>query len=274
MEFGFSGLVSPLFRQSKNAWNHQIAVVGGGGEGMRSWTLWHEPIWLLKAKVQFLPTLVAKRFCELPERPLVQGNLLPSCVLELHDLELLCLPNQKPRFQLELIRLKAFIFEFNLLKLKWNKIKNFILESHWPHFKYSLTTWDGGWGIAWCPSFITESSLGQSGSRKWAPGAVGASTCSCHCLECQSCQSSVQLSSVLVKQWVLWGLGISAEQVRSRWKQLVKSWASRLAHTQRKMHICTETYHSCLRGPGGEHFSGPGNVLLLACSPWTWVQGH
>lgn len=181
------------------------------------------------------------------------------------DLEL-CSPIQLPWFKFELIKIKVFAFELNVLKL--NKIKHSIIQPHYPHFQYSLTTWASGLSTRQCISIIAESSVGLNWSRKWAPGLVRASTCCCYCFKCQPCQSNMELSSALVKQWVSWGLGISVEQVGSWCKQLVKACASRLAHTQRR---CTflQTYHCCLRGLGEKHLSGPGKALPLTCCPWT-----
>ena len=113
-------------------------------------------------------------------------------------------------------------------------MKNSTLQSHWPHFKNSLTTWARGYSIWQCIPVSVERSIGQCWSGKWAPGTFRASTCCCDCFKCQPCQSYMELSSTLVKQWVSWGLGISVEQVRSWWKQLAKTCASRLAHSQRR----------------------------------------
>ena len=155
----------------------------------------------------------------------------------------------------------------HLFKLKlYCKIKNPALHFHQSYFKYWLPAWAHDCSIRQHTSIIAGSSVGQRWSRKGAPGTVRPSTCCCYCFTCQTCQCRLERSFTLVKEWVSRGLGISVEQVRSWWKQLVTTCVSRLAHEQRR---CTfsQTHHCCLRGPGGKHFSEPGEALLLICSP-------
>lgn len=84
--------------------------------------------------------------------------------------------------------------------------------------------------------------------------------------------STWKYSSPLVRQRVSRGLGIAVEQERSRWKQLVKTLANSLAHTQRRW-TSPETSRHWLRGTGKSTPLGQGGPFSQVSLSELWIPG-